>query len=301
MQRGEDPEARLFQKIAEQGHYAGRVEPSDTRQGLYAATASGVLLGSLNHRQPARVARMLREALAKYEALPAAERRRSDAERSAPAPRRWEDRYPPDGLALAQYSRDVGRAAAEGRDWRARAWNKDFAWFDAAEAASLVPLDLEVGARRDWPAALIRRLARLHLLDNVRGQTSALPEDAVLRARATSEVVAVEGERVELRITGRTRTLAEGEWAVHGFADRGAPGEHVRGFDAELLGRATWDRAARRFVAFELLAVGTRVGATQFNGRHDDPGPAPLGILFELAGATPADRVPPAFVWEYGW
>ena len=58
------PEAEWFRTVAEQGHYGGRTVPTDTRQGIYAAAPSGVLLASINHSDPRRVADMLRKALA---------------------------------------------------------------------------------------------------------------------------------------------------------------------------------------------------------------------------------------------
>jgi hypothetical protein len=75
-----------------------------------------------------------------------------------------------------------------------------------------------------------------------------------------------------------------------------------RGYEARLLGRATYDVAKERFLTFELVAVGTRWGGTQFNVRRDDLDPAPMGVLFTLAGDSPWERVAPAFFNEvYGW
>ena len=51
-------------ELAEQGHYAGRTRPTNTRQGIYAAAPSGVLLASVNTRSAERMAAMLEEALA---------------------------------------------------------------------------------------------------------------------------------------------------------------------------------------------------------------------------------------------
>jgi hypothetical protein len=62
-----------------------------------------------------------------------------------------------------------------------------------------------------------------------------------------------------------------------------------------LLGTATFDLTRGRFVAFELVAVGVRAGSTQLNGRQGDTDPAPIGILFTLAGDGPCERIAPAF------
>ena len=50
-----------------------------------------------------------------------------------------------------------------------------------------------------------------------------------------------------------------------------------------------------QFVSFELVAVGTRWGATQNNSRRNDVDPAPIGFLFTLAGDGPCERIAPAF------
>jgi hypothetical protein len=66
-----------------------------------------------------------------------------------------------------------------------------------------------------------------------------------------------------------------------------------------LRGRATFDLESGRFTKFELVATGTRTGRTRYNNRDDDPGPAPIGVAFVLAGDTPQDRVPPSFLYAY--
>ena len=71
LQSGWDAECRLFQKIAEQGHYGGRTQPSRTRQGTYAITADGTLLASWNKNDPRIVARKLRESLKTWDRLKA--------------------------------------------------------------------------------------------------------------------------------------------------------------------------------------------------------------------------------------
>jgi hypothetical protein len=69
-----------------------------------------------------------------------------------------------------------------------------------------------------------------------------------------------------------------------------------RGLQARLLGKASFDRAQGRFLRFELLAVGTRWG-----GRSTDMKPSPIGFFFTIAGTGPAERLPPAQFWKYGW
>ena len=300
LQHVEGAEGELFRKVAEQGHYAGRTVPTDTRQGIYATTADGALLASVNTNDPERMRAMLTKALAAFDALPAGER--SGAASEAPAPRRWERLFPADGLVLRTAVRDVGRErrAEEGDDWRSRAWNRDFAWFRADEARSFLPAAPKAGDRHEVPAELVQRLARLHLVDVARGQSEPYALEHVREARLVAEVLAVEEGLVRVRLEGRARTLQEGSWRTRGL-DQGPSTPQARGFDATLLGRATYDLGRRRFTAFELVAVGLRRGATRYNGRDDDLGPAPMGVALVLASDAPADRVAPASIWAYGW
>jgi hypothetical protein len=210
-------------------------------------------------------------------------------------------RYPEDGLVLRTTTRDLPRpeAGAPPDDWRGKAWNQDLAWFKKEEARAFVPDDPKPGARRDVPASLVRRLATLSLVDNVRGETDPYKEQHVERAELVATVGAVEGGRVTLRLEGATRCVARGRWSIDGYRDMNKPSAQERGFESRLLGSADFDLKQGRFTRFDLLAIGTRWGATQYNVRTRDLGPAPIGASFELAGAGPADRVVPAFVWDY--
>jgi hypothetical protein len=299
LQRVKSPEGELFRKIAEQGHYAGRTQPTNTRQGLYAATVDGRLLASINHNDPERVAAMLERAWAAWKALDRKDRVPEGGWDGREGTERLEKHCPVDGLILRVTSRDLPRARPAADDWRAKAWNLDFAWLRADEAASLVPEGTKVGTAREWPAPLADRIVRLHLVDNVRGQTHPAEPADLIRARLTSTVSGADGRLVRLDLEGEGRWEAKGRWVVEGLG--GEPKEHVRGIEARLLGSATWDATTRRFTAFEMVAVGLRWGASRYNGRQDDLAPAPIGFLFELAGDQPTERVAPASFWSYGW
>ena len=293
------PECDFFRKFCEDGHYGGRRRPTNTRQGIYCCTPAGEFLASVNTQDPRAMARMLETALAKWRTIPG-KRRYLATPPAAGAGRamRGEGRYPAGGLVLAVYSRDLPRKKRPD-DWRARAWNRDYAWFRRIEARAFLPEEIARGATHTVPEALVARIARFHLVDNVRGQTLPYRASDVKEARLETQVVAVRGTRVEIRMTGRTRTWVEGRWHVGGM--RSQPVEAKRGFLANLAGRAVFDKKTGRFVAFELVAAGTRTGGTRYNARHDDLGPAPMGVALVLAGESPAERVAPAFFWSYGW
>ena len=269
-QRG-PKEREFFQKLGAQGHY-GKAE-----QGIYAATPSGLFLGSTNQRDAKVVAELLRKALEKYRAMEKSERVMARKPSREPEGRSL---YPEGGLVLQSFSRDLPRPdGSESKGFWAGAWNSDYAWFTKAEAKSMVPSSREPGARQAAPEKLVRRLATCHLIDNVRGEVTMFKPEHVKKAELTLVVTGVEGDRVKLRIEGATKVEEAG----------------VRGVETAIAGAATWDAKVERFVRFDFVASGPRFG--NVGARQADPGPAPLGVAFRLAPTQePVDRVPPAFV-----
>ena len=299
LQRHDWVDCRMFQRFAERGHYGGRTEPSNTRQGLYAVAPSGEFLASVNTRDPRKVAAMMQEALDAWEKMPDAQRWLPEGqERALTRVRRWRDTYPADGLVLAVNLRDTG---GEPRNhWHDHAWGRDFAWFTAPEARAFLPRRPAAGDRHRVPVTLVDRLARFHLLDTVRGQTVPFDDEDVKLAHLLAEVVRIDGDRVHLELAGETWAETRGHWPVAGFEDREDVREQVRGFRTQLAGTAVFDLETNRFVAFELVGSAKRWGGTQFNGRRGDLEAAPVGVVLRLA--EPADgRTPPAFIGKYSW
>lgn len=295
LQRDAEPDCVFFQGFCEKGHYGGRTRPSNTRQGIYAVTPNGAFLASCNTRQGAEVAAMLQKALRRWGELSPEERSGGAAAVDPASIRRFERLYPADGLVVRVYSRDLPRTkVTEG--WRGQAWNQDHAWFRRDEMLAMVPA-ATVGAERPFPEEALLRLARVHLVDSVRGQTLSHAPEHVVARRLVVRTVAVDGDRQILQFEGAVRIDRSGTWATRGY---GPHGPQRLGFDAQLLGAAEFDRKAQRFVEWKLLAVGMRFGATEFNGRQDDFGPAPLGIAFDLQ-TVDAAVVAPSMHWAYGW
>jgi hypothetical protein len=300
LQSGGDAECQLFREIAEQGHYAGRTRPSRTRQGTYAAAADGTFLASWNKNDPRFVSRRLREALENWDRLKAEGSKFSGGDPLKLAQLNRADRFFPEGgLILKVNTRDLPRDPPQEGRW-ADAWNQDFAWFTKDEAEQYLADKIEPERTREVPLTLIERLARFHLLDNVRGQTSPFPARAIEDATLTSRVTAVDGDVVSLRLEGRTKAVQKGDWSIRGFDDMDRPSGQQRGMELKLLGSARFERKQGRFVGFEVLAVGTRWGGTQYNCRDNDLAPAPFGVVLSLAGASPADRVAPEHFRGYG-
>jgi hypothetical protein len=301
LQRGDDAECRLFQKIAEQGHYGNPNDRETTRQGTYATTADGTFLASWNDNDPRNVARKLREALQNWNRLKAKGRTSSGEDQLDISQLNRADRFFPEGgLVLKVNTRDLPRVPRQQGVW-ARAWNQDFAWFTNDEARQFLPGEIAPGQRCKVPRPLVERLARLHFLDNVRGQASPFPAGAIEDATLTSEVAAVDGDLVSLRLEGQTKAVLKGKWPIEAHRDMYRPSVQERGLDLELLGMARFDRKQGRFVGFEVVAVGTRWGGTQFNFRHNDLAPAPFGAVLSLAGKSRVERVAPEHFEDYGW
>jgi hypothetical protein len=271
----------------DQGHMR---DVPHTKQGIYAVTPSGVFLASTSAVDGPGMARMLRQALDKWKTLSKQERLLTD-DPSKSVIQRWENNYPADGLVLKVYSRDLPRSEPQSNDWTGQAWNLDFAWFRKDEMTSLLPKDLTKGQSTAWPEALARRVAKLHLIDNVRGQTEGYEDANVIEASIKTEVTKVAKGLVTLRFEGSTKVSSTGKWDP----------SNGRGVGTKILGNATFDPQKGKFTAFEILAVGTRWGMQGHNFRERDLKENPIGFVLTLASDKPQERVPPAMIWRYGW
>ncbi len=290
LQRGTDPECRFFQSFADQGHYQ---REGTTRQGIYTVTPSGVLLGSINDLNPRDVETLLVDSLAKWETLDDADKRMPPESELAPG-HRWEDSFPEGGLILRTYSRDLpadGKPDAE----PSLRWNRDHAWFTKEEMHMWLPDDPQPGDEYTVPQLLVNRLARFHLVDNVNGQTEPYATSEIMDSVLTVTITKIEGSEISFRIEGETLTDTDGTWRMRDIEFR-PNRRRPHGLRAKITGQATFDRDQAAFTDFEMLALGTRWGRTQYNGRRRAQNAAPIGITFELAPETPAGRVGPAFV-----
>ncbi len=293
LQRGDDPECTFFRRMADQGHYRGK---GGTRQGIYVASPSGRLLASLNSLSADKVAATLEQGLAAWDALPDSERwLPADAE--IDASHRWERSCPRGGLVLVSDCRDLP-VDLDPSAPRASKTNRDHAWFTRDEVVRAFPGPFTEGHEFELSAAFVTRLARFHVVDNVIGQTLPFAEQEVAGAWMRARVESVHGDVVRLSLMGATRSVADGEWRL-GENDWTPRRPWPRGIVSNLRGSATWNTVERRFVAFDLVALATRWGRSQFNGRHGAEDTSCLGIVFSLAPDTPARCVPPGFVDVY--
>lgn len=286
LQRAKTPAAELFRVFCEEGHYQYRQKRgTGTRQGIYAVAPSGHLLRSWNTRGIRNVEAELKKALKAWDALEEAKRYPEEMLASG---RRAEDFYRTDGLALVVYTRDLPRENdARVDDWQKRAWNIDHLWLSSAEAHALA-----AGA---LPEAALNRLVRLHGRDNVRGQTPHYRDADIVEARLDVVAGSQDGGVKSMTFTGAASLSQTGQWQTGNGLD--TPSEEKRSFSGNLYGQATWN--GERFTKFELAWTGLRAGATMYNQRAEDQGPALMAVVFRLA--EPEDRVAPSRFWDYGW
>lgn len=274
--RRTDEEGVFFKKVSDQGSRGG--DHDETRQGIYLLTAGGTLLSYHNPKSARTVGEMIRRALEKFRALPAAEREPGAMKVPELEPDPDYHRAPPEGgLILRVHARalDLDHAAPA----------RDHLWLTREEWRSLVPADPTVGKSVEVPRPIVMRLARFHLVDNTRGEPSPWERQEVREARLTLTVREATEAKLTLALEGRARLLA---------------GD--RGYEPELRGTLLYDRAAGAFERVDLTAVGDHWGEGHWTPGAR-PGRAPLGVALELVtGRGPTDVIAPqASRWLRGY
>ena len=257
-------------------------------QGLYVITPSGKLLAGGNTvSEPAAVAREMDKGLERYLKMPREERLLPKApdparDRASAAP---SDPQPPaNGLILRMVTRGLPTDGMKTSDIRHHSFVKlDRVWYTQKEALSFVPPELKVGAKAPVRTAAVQRLALLYL--GVYAQTMFYWQmEEVKEASLTAEITAVKDDAVEIRYSGRARMEATGS---------------KRGYDADLLGKATWRPRSQTFSAFELLSIGIHTLGSWEKTDDGNPRSGPMGVLFTLNGKNANDQVVPALYRLY--
>jgi hypothetical protein len=314
-QTQKDAKGEFFRLVAEQGHYAGRTKPTATRQGLYTCTAAGELLASINTTNVEKVLELLQTALEKWKQrrLNSNQTSQTEVPQSYEPDLKYHWKFPEGGLVLKTYVRDLPRDSDP--NWTDFRVNFDHVWLAQEEAKSLIPDGIKVGETYQMPEAVVRRFARFHLVDTVRGESPRWRLEDLKKAEITLTVEKAKGgrrkaekiicrgeplyspeaeaiEKIYLQLEGSVLNVSPPSFQTNPFSEKVVDME--RGVDLQLLGYITYDKKREKFERFDLIAVGQRWGATTYNDRFNDLGPAPIGFAFELTSAdSPADRTPP--------
>ena len=256
--RQQDAEGEFYRKIAGQGP---RNNFQSTTQGLYVATAGGRLLLFNNNRDPAKVQRLLKETLARFEEDTAANSRAIAIQRGK-VDARYNVTPPAGGLVVRVRAKILGGYEPTTDRWQAifqNALSRDNLWISAAEHQALL--------RGVVASSLQQRIARFHLVDNTRG------EPPMWKAKEIRELkMKIEGHRILGQATLRT---ASGD----------------RSYQAEFFGII--EKKAGRIVRLDMVSRGEFQGEGPYT-RNAPKGKFPLAISFSLAdGKEAADRIPP--------
>jgi hypothetical protein len=157
---------------------------------------------------------------------------------------------------------------------------RDFFWVTEPEWKALVPAEPSVGATFEMPVAIQNRIFRYHLIDACTCVSSHWNPDQVFGGKLTLTVVEASPNVIRLRLRGATAMGVGPKYPV----------------DYQLCGHLTYDVMKKSFTRFDMVAF-SEIGHVE--GAHYVPRnaltkpPEPLGMVFELGGDKPTDRLPP--------
>ena len=251
--RQQDAEGRFYQKIANQGP---RKVGAGTTQGLYAASGDGSLLGFTNNRGPEKTLQLMQTALAKHRPG------KIDAIPSGRPDLRFNPKLPEGGLIVRVNSKVLGGYPETDDPWRRifqESIGRDNLWIRGDEQQALL--------NGQFPASLINRIARYHLVDNTRGEPPMWEPEEI----RVADVRIDEG-------------LVRGSFQL-------ATKSGDRAYRAELLGFV--EIRDGKVSRFDLVVNGEFLGQGQYTG-NAPKGWFPFAVAFRLAdGSDTADQIPP--------
>ncbi len=266
----DEPQHVFFKKFGEAMPEADWNDPG-TKQGVYMIGPDAEYLegGGAISGSPEKVRRRLEKALERWKKI---SKKKRYANKKVPrAGSVMPPEYEGKDFVLRVHLRDLPRGKGDdsgrrvtkadrrNRMWMAFtewAWNENWIAFDKAK-------EFVTKSKRPQPvdAAVVTKLCRDVLVDNVRGQTPRWKKEHVKLAELTMRRIGTKRGRWTIEYRGK----AEMEAGAQKFAPI-------------LYGQAVWNPKKREFESLDLLAIGIRAGAGRFNQRKRDVGPAPMGI-----------------------
>lgn len=254
--RQKDTEGEFYRKIARQ---SPRNDFTQTTQGFYVAAPDGELLLYNNNRDPAKVRRLMKDALAEFNARGKVDVQAIEVEQ---VDARYDMQPPQEGLVVRVQARVLAGYEPTTDPWRQifqEALSRDNLWITKQEADKI--------AGGEISEALLQRIARFHLVDNTRGEPLMWK---------TAEVRSFDLKIDQQQLAGRVSIESlDGE----------------RGYEAELKGRI--DVQDGKVKRFDMVVLGECWGEGPYT-RGAPKGRFPLAISFTLAdGSDVADQIPP--------
>ncbi len=234
----------------------------------------------------------LTQGLAKFNALPEAERKPKKLEASEffdrPPFFRSPDPVPPGMLVVRQYSRIFERDAKgelrrhEGQSTNNMGPNVDFLWLTEAEWKSLVPANPTTGLKHPVPSAIAQRIFVYHLVNGAMSKAGPWEAEHVRSGGLTLTVEEVSAAGVRLQLEGFAR-MADGPDFAKAY----------RKAEFSLIGSLNYDAKKQVFDRFDIAALGEHAGRGTGGGAPRKAATleerkgglsGTLGIAFELAG-----------------
>lgn len=245
----------------------------DTVQGLFVAGADGAAYGWRNDADPREVREFLDEALARFRRRPP---RR--AALSEPLLHTAFARTPDPSTSVVRVFTRI-RPVPRGVDPLNQSVGRDHLWILASEVKEMLAARQD-GGRFPLPRTLAARLARFHLVDNVRGEPDLWSAAEVKRAAFFARRVGPKGSDA--------RFVFEGA-----YAQRTADGK--RGLEGTIRGALAIDPQTSRIVRFRAYGAGQAWGRSLYTPRPPR-GRFPLVFALVEADDSMARAVPPQAV-----
>ena len=289
--RGNSQEVEFCQKVGAGGNH------------VVVVTAGGETIARQNLRLRERE---LASALEEYRRLPTEKRKPELPDPAlAKAPQRPVPQPPANGLIVRGYCTYMaadkdGRLARsqefyykENPDRWAAETQSDLLWLTEAEWKSLIPADLEPGAKVEASAAIQRRLYGTLGIDYMEGSVNSL---AVRDSTLAVTVVAASADKVLLLVSGEAELGKP-------LDDQSRDQPETRGGELRIVGEISYDRREQKIDRFDLAGIGRAWGnKMNYVGREVRLGSHPwhYGIACELVTTrTPADLIPPYNLLHY--
>lgn len=155
----------------------------------------------------------------------------------------------------------------------------------------ILPRELRPNQTVDWPDNIAKYVLGNAFVDRVRGHGMSFQPGDLQKSRMRTEITNVAGDIITVRVLGALNAAAEGRWALQPGQQPPADGLQVRGVDLQIRGNGRYNQRTKRWISFDLVAVGTRWGGAPENRRADDLKPNPIGFFATLPESSFWDRV----------
>jgi hypothetical protein len=265
------PASKWFMSVARKVNHRALVR--ETTQGFYTCAADGTAYAFWNNRDTPKVLRQMDAALKNFKSAPPAKVDISEADLKAAYART----PAADASVLRTYSRI--RPLPPNAHALNAGVGRDHVWISSAEWKPLENLK-EEGEERPLPPVIAQRMARFHLIDNVRGELDMWkPEQVQIHACVTLEKKSDAVRAYRLSATF-SQSLPDGK----------------RGQEGWLVGYFEIPVATGKISRFRAYSEGQAWGVSTFT-QHAPPGKFPLLIAIVETDDWVSKVVPPQAVW----